>query len=331
MSNETPVTLEQCIAWLCQALQKLPPMDRHYNLGETAPIINAILSHLRASAAKGDEWQPIETAPKDGTRVILGWPGGGVRYGFYLDNSHTSGPWAGWRGPSMELPFPSPPPTHWQPLPAPPSAAPGEAKCGTCGGIDLVNALVDGPEHQQYQSCPDCAPGEAKCCDSGTCDYADAGNGTRCCVNCGHARASIKAKCPTCEDHPNGVMRPVEGVIRPVPCPDCAPSPEQQGAEQHIDLGAELWKSINEAATESPWIPPQYMALDWVSDVCQFLRTAPAPALGLTPEIRNAVDMAIYVLTCVARDGAYKPSVYRSEQWLNDIEALRSLLERVKP
>jgi hypothetical protein len=53
MSNETPVTLEQCIAWLCQALQKLPPMDRHYNLGETAPIINAILSHLRASAAKG--------------------------------------------------------------------------------------------------------------------------------------------------------------------------------------------------------------------------------------------------------------------------------------
>jgi hypothetical protein len=120
------------------------------------------LQSLRASAAKEDVWRPIETAPKDGTRVILGWPGGGVRYGFYLDNSRTSPPRAGWRGPSMELPFPSPPPTHWQPLPAPPSAAPGEAKqgkpvCKTCGGSSLID-YDDAHGEPRNAPCPDCAP-----------------------------------------------------------------------------------------------------------------------------------------------------------------------------
>lgn len=46
-----------------------------------------------------------------------------------------------------------------------------------------------------------------------------------------------------------------------------------------IDLDAILWESIQEAARQSPWIPPQYYANDWVSDVCAFLtdpREAPA-------------------------------------------------------
>lgn len=60
-------------------------------------------------------WQPIETAPKDGTRVILDW-GHKARVGYYLDNSKTSRPWQGWKVPSMEE-WPAGQPVAWMPFP----------------------------------------------------------------------------------------------------------------------------------------------------------------------------------------------------------------------
>jgi len=64
------------------------------------------------------EWQPIETAPKDGTRILLGWAGcvgdyaqGPVAIGYYLgkrlqlDNADDN-----------EKVHPQ----VWQPLPLPP-------------------------------------------------------------------------------------------------------------------------------------------------------------------------------------------------------------------
>lgn len=62
-----------------------------------------------------DGWQPIETAPRDGSKIILWW-GGYSRYGSYLDNSHTSVPWAGWTVPSLEV-RPTGAPTLWMPMP----------------------------------------------------------------------------------------------------------------------------------------------------------------------------------------------------------------------
>lgn len=62
-------------------------------------------------------WYDIESAPRDGTRVILAWDG--VRVGYFIDNSETSVPWAGWKVPSMEK-YPMGVPTHWMPLPQPP-------------------------------------------------------------------------------------------------------------------------------------------------------------------------------------------------------------------
>jgi hypothetical protein len=62
-------------------------------------------------------WQPIETAPKDGTRILLLTGRTEVAVGRWLDNSHTRMPWAGWTtdlGPSSRA-------THWMPLPRPPS------------------------------------------------------------------------------------------------------------------------------------------------------------------------------------------------------------------
>lgn len=66
-------------------------------------------------SARADAWQPIATAPKDETRIILAWGGKSIN-GFYLDNSATSHPWQGWRTESM-VPRPAGKPTHWMPLP----------------------------------------------------------------------------------------------------------------------------------------------------------------------------------------------------------------------
>lgn len=49
-----------------------------------------------------------------------------------------------------------------------------------------------------------------------------------------------------------------------------------------IDLDASAWQSIKEAASQSPWMPSEYMMSEWVSDVCGFLR-APAALPGASP------------------------------------------------
>lgn len=68
-------------------------------------------------------WQPIETAPKDGTKVLLAW-GGRTVASRYLDNSQAKVmPWEGWVPPSGD-PWPANKPTLWQPLPPPPPAEP---------------------------------------------------------------------------------------------------------------------------------------------------------------------------------------------------------------
>lgn len=59
-------------------------------------------------------WRPIETAPKDGTRVLIAW-GDTVVIGHWLDNSHTSLPWAGWRHEGMYAARGRP--RAWRPLP----------------------------------------------------------------------------------------------------------------------------------------------------------------------------------------------------------------------
>jgi len=76
-------------------------------------------------------WQPIETAPKDGTDVVL-WH---VRFGIMMGHwdEATCDWWAIYAWPNSSLPYPceewfSPfmdgnnetDPSHWMPLPAPP-------------------------------------------------------------------------------------------------------------------------------------------------------------------------------------------------------------------
>jgi len=64
-------------------------------------------------------WQPIETAPKDGGQVLLGWPTG-VGEGLVM-----SGYWSDWRGRKSWVTSRGEysgdyAPTHWMPLPSAP-------------------------------------------------------------------------------------------------------------------------------------------------------------------------------------------------------------------
>ena len=64
------------------------------------------------------EWQPIETAPKDGTKILI-WGRGGarvVRWSLGPYNRKTRRYDEDWADGGM-FGFE---PTHWQPLPAPP-------------------------------------------------------------------------------------------------------------------------------------------------------------------------------------------------------------------
>jgi hypothetical protein len=69
---------------------------------------------LSALAAAGyvieQDWQPIETAPQDGTDVLVFDPTSPKAPKIALDWYHKEEGWLG-------------KPTHWRPLPAPPAAA----------------------------------------------------------------------------------------------------------------------------------------------------------------------------------------------------------------
>ncbi|WDI91963.1 DUF551 domain-containing protein [Xanthomonas campestris] len=71
------------------------------------------------------EWREIESAPKDGTKVLLG--GGTYSYGMYVGENYsdvTIAYWYvdHWRGEDrpMHDEWNTHNPTHWMPLPEPP-------------------------------------------------------------------------------------------------------------------------------------------------------------------------------------------------------------------
>ena len=81
-----------------------------------------------------------------------------------------------------------------------------------------------------------------------------------------------------------------------------------------IDLEANSWLQIKDAARQSPWMPPEYMMSDWVSDVCQFLTeppTAPAPVIQPESEVKPCAtqsQLRKFHTETVASDGAADPT-----------------------
>lgn len=85
--------------------------NRHKLLTEFAERIAAL--------AQQAQWQPIETAPKDGTFVLIGF-GDSVGEARWVENAWywaNNDPGDSWGRPVYEHEA-----THWMPLPAPPQA-----------------------------------------------------------------------------------------------------------------------------------------------------------------------------------------------------------------
>lgn len=73
----------------------------------------AELSRLRSITPDG--WKPIESAPKDGTWVLLWWP----YWSHHAIMAYFDG--GSWSSEGVLSDHDEPGPTHWQPLPASPS------------------------------------------------------------------------------------------------------------------------------------------------------------------------------------------------------------------
>jgi hypothetical protein len=76
------------------------------------------------------DWQPIETAPLDGSKVII-LLNGHVTVGDYsvrehFENGKSVYRNASWRVLGMYWPGEEPAPTHWMPLPKAPAVAQGD-------------------------------------------------------------------------------------------------------------------------------------------------------------------------------------------------------------
>ena len=126
--------------------------------------VDAVCHRLKApSTAPADGWQPIETAPKDGTRVDLWFYDDGEGYRFadarWMEDHVLGYEWHVHRldtdqwepiGELGTLCYA----THWQPLPAPPQ---GEA-CPSCQGTGEQIEFSYGriPEHPDKVPCDVC-------------------------------------------------------------------------------------------------------------------------------------------------------------------------------
>jgi hypothetical protein len=89
-------------------------MERRVAIEEFTPIIAAVLN----DAIGKQGWQPIDSAPKDGTRIHVWW--GRCVETFWVRRDDPNPKWSfeGWQPPQMIATKGQP--THWRPLPAPP-------------------------------------------------------------------------------------------------------------------------------------------------------------------------------------------------------------------
>ena len=103
---------------LVQRLRDWPPYaDEDALMDEAADRIDALTAEVER--LKGQDWQPIETAPKNGTCVLVVSQHGSWFAGFFVAY------WAGdhWAYSVNRRCNP----THWRPLPTPPASQEGQA------------------------------------------------------------------------------------------------------------------------------------------------------------------------------------------------------------
>lgn len=85
--------------------------------------VDDYLARAGEAVASSRGWQPISSAPKDGSTIILR-SGDVVDTGHWTDNFHTSRPWQGWTWHTLVTKATAKQPSHWMPLPVPPVVPP---------------------------------------------------------------------------------------------------------------------------------------------------------------------------------------------------------------
>jgi hypothetical protein len=99
------------------------------------------IAALTRPAAPGDglagAWLPIESAPRDGTCIIVGIAGlpRSVGEAYWWQNEQGRGGWQCWDGENHRRTVYMADPTHWMPLPAPPGTA------GNAAGVVVTEAM----------------------------------------------------------------------------------------------------------------------------------------------------------------------------------------------
>lgn len=88
--------------------------------GDNVPCVEDF-DHLISLARRGAamQWRPIETAPKDGTPLLLLWPDAAEKMAVMWWDDYCGG----WMGYYDGINPGRMPPTHWMPLPPPPKGA----------------------------------------------------------------------------------------------------------------------------------------------------------------------------------------------------------------
>lgn len=112
MSTPTTQSDEQLVARLLRASDGLPDEDR---VSVTAAEARRLVSRLQSKPSEG--WRDIASAPRDRTEVDV-WSDAGR----FTDCHFHCGEWLYWAaGLDDEPHWVAVNPTHWQPLPSPPS------------------------------------------------------------------------------------------------------------------------------------------------------------------------------------------------------------------
>jgi hypothetical protein len=111
-------------------------------------IVDSVLAHLRASPAPAaggmtvpDGWQPIETAPKDGSR-FLAYCDGKVDFFHWQERSDGINSPIGWRDSFITVYREGTGPRHWMPIPSAPGAAAPSAAAPVAVDVDWLSNVI---------------------------------------------------------------------------------------------------------------------------------------------------------------------------------------------
>ncbi|REF70371.1 DUF551 domain-containing protein [Paracoccus versutus] len=121
IKDATPAMAPWCVEDFSDAGDQAPDIDQHI-----ATILNAVVSgDLVLAHRKAEAWQPISSAPKDGTTVMVYVPDfEKITEAWFCEQT---GLWPHSAAYSEEgEPCNVGQPTHWRPLPAPPTTPEAE-------------------------------------------------------------------------------------------------------------------------------------------------------------------------------------------------------------